>query len=180
MEQITFARWEIECDAATTRELFSRVLSGAPERCGCTHCVNLAAAREQVFSGEVLRLFEQLGIAPNREAEIYHTHRIRPGKHHYGGWFHFVGRIVRGSDATRQIGTAKAGAVWGFDLEKVGADFELGFTQRIGLLDKPLQGWPGIKVSRLSTACAPYSEIADLISPTASSSAPMTSATAPA
>jgi hypothetical protein len=146
MMRITFARWELDCDAAITRELFSRVPSGSPEVCGCAPCRNFAAARGQVYAIEILSLFDSLGIAPNREAELYHTHRIEPGKHHYGGWFHFVGKILSGSDAAKQIGTTKAGPVWGFDLEKVGADFELGFTQRIGLLEKPFEGHPVLQL----------------------------------
>src|SRR5258708_33550427 len=120
MKSVTFARWEIECDAAITRDLFSRVRSGAPERCGCTHCLNFAAAREQVYRVDVIRLLDSLGIPLDREAEVYHTHRVAPGRHHYGGWFHFVGRILSRGDAARQIGTTEAGPVWGFDLESVG------------------------------------------------------------
>jgi hypothetical protein len=151
MKSITFARWEIECDAPVTRDLLSRLQSGAPEKCGCTPCLNFAAAREQVYPVDVIRLFDSLGIALDREAEVYHTHRVAPGRHHYGGWFHFVGRIVSGSDAARQIGTTQAGPVWGFDLEKVGVDFELGFTHRIGLLEKPFEGQPVVQLEFQAT-----------------------------
>ena len=65
MKSITFARWEIKCDAAITRDLFSRVQLGAPEKCGCTPCLNFAAAREQAYPVDVIRLFDSLGIAFN-------------------------------------------------------------------------------------------------------------------
>jgi hypothetical protein len=60
----------------------------------------------------------------DREAEIYHTHRIGTRRHDYGGWFHFVVKIVSGSDACQQVSATSHGPVWGFDLEKVSAEFE--------------------------------------------------------
>jgi hypothetical protein len=40
---------------------------------------------------------ESLGIDPTKDGEVYHNCRLAPGKHHYGGWFHFVGSLdVRG------------------------------------------------------------------------------------
>ena len=38
-------------------------------------------------------LLESLGIDPSKDSEIYHTCRMSPGKHLYGGWFHFVGTL---------------------------------------------------------------------------------------
>jgi hypothetical protein len=140
MKRIIFARWEIECDAESTRKLSDLIQSGAPEACGCAPCRNFAAARAEIYSPTIMQLFDSLGIRRDREAETYHTHRIAPGMHHYGGWFHFVGKIVSGLDACKQIGTTRDGPVWGFDLEKVGAGFELGFTHRIGLLREPFHG----------------------------------------
>jgi hypothetical protein len=32
------------------------------------------------------------------EGEIYHIYRVSPGKHNYGGWFHFVGVLEEPSD----------------------------------------------------------------------------------
>jgi hypothetical protein len=151
MKHIMFARWEIECDQETTRDLFSRVQSGAPETCGCVPCRNFAAAREQLYPVDVIQLLDSLGIPHDREAEVYHTHRIRPRRHGYGGWFHFVGRIVGGLDACKQIGTTKDAPVWGFDLEKVSAEFKMGFTQRIGLLKEPFQGHPIVQIEFQAT-----------------------------
>jgi hypothetical protein len=53
-----------------------------------------------------------------------------------------VGKILSGSDAAKQIGTTKAGPVWGFDLEKIGADFELGFTPEDWLAAEAVRGSP--------------------------------------
>ena len=139
---ITFARWEIESDSTLTREIYKKLRSGAPETCGCAPCRNFVEARSRIYSADVIKLFNSLGISYDREVEVYHTHRLGPGSHHYGGWFHFVGRIVSGSDAARQI----AANAWGFDLEKVSSDFELGFTDRIGLLKEPFKGYPVVQL----------------------------------
>ena len=143
MNTVKFARWELESDPLMTRDIFGRLLTGAPEACGCAPCRNFAASRNQAYPADVTRLFELLGIAMDREAEVYHTHRIAPGKHHYGGWFHFVGTIVRGSDAAKQIGTTSA---WSFDLEEVSPAFKMGFTRRIGLLKAPFKGHPIVQL----------------------------------
>lgn len=143
MNTVQFRRWELEYDPIVTRELFCRLPLGAPEVCGCTPCRNFAAARTQAYPAAATRLFELLGIAMHRESEVYHTHRIAPGKHHYGGWFHFVGTIVSGSDAAKQIG---ATAAWSFDLEEVSLGFKLGFTRRIGLLKAPFKGHPVVQL----------------------------------
>jgi hypothetical protein len=140
--RIVFARWELECDPAVTRELYRAVKSGAPEACGCAPCRNFAAARNQAYPKKVLRLFDDLGIAPDREAEIYHTHRISPGRHHYGGWFHFVGRLVGGPDAETQV----MPNAWKLDLEIVEGEFRLGFTNRIGLLRSSFRGQPIVQL----------------------------------
>jgi hypothetical protein len=143
MNTVKFARWEIECDPVITRGLFTQVSLGAPEACGCGPCRNFASARNQTYPADARRLFELLGIVMDREAEVYHTHRVAPGQHHYGGWFHFVGTIASGSDAARQIGTR---AAWTFDLEEVGPSFKLGFTRRIGLLKEPFHGHPVVQL----------------------------------
>jgi hypothetical protein len=49
-------------------------------------------------------------------------------------------------DACKEIGRTKDGPVWGFDLEEVGARFKMGFTRRIGLLQKPFKEQPVVQL----------------------------------
>jgi hypothetical protein len=49
---------------------------------------------------------------------------------------------VGGADAATQIATN----AWSFDLEKVIAEFDLGFTNRIGLLRASFQGQPVVQL----------------------------------
>jgi hypothetical protein len=136
MKKIVFGRWELDCDPIVTAEAYRAILSGAAEACGCAEWRNFVAARREIYPANVLSLFEDLGIAAGREAEVYHNCRVEPGLHNYGGWFHFVGGIEAGADASRQI----APNAWTYDLEKVTNRFELGFTSRIELLNKAFQG----------------------------------------
>jgi hypothetical protein len=41
---------------------------------------------------------ESVGIDSRKDGEVYHNGEIEPGKHHYGGWFHFVGLLERTGD----------------------------------------------------------------------------------
>lgn len=140
--RIVFRRWELDCDPTATARIYSQLTSGAPERCGCAPCRNFAAVRKQVYPESVLRLFEELGIAFDREAEVYHNCRIEPGKHNYGGWLHFIGTIAAGSDASRQMSPN----AWTFDLEDVTDRFKLGFTRRLGLVNKLFQESPVVQL----------------------------------
>jgi hypothetical protein len=142
VQKVVFGRWQLDCNPVLTRQKYSLIISGAPESCGCAPCRNFAAARTHIYTSDVLRLFEELGIAANREAEVYHNCRIAPGQHNYGGWFHFIGRIASGADASRLI----AQNVWTFDLEETTERFKVGFTHRIGLLNKTFEGCPVVQV----------------------------------
>jgi hypothetical protein len=101
---IEIGRWKIASDAESPRKAYAATLMGGPEECGCRPCLNFAAQRDETYPPDVMQLFEQLGIAPNRETEIYHMARLESGKHLYGGWFHFVGSIISSADAAQKIG----------------------------------------------------------------------------
>lgn len=136
MESIRFGRWQLSCDPESTRKAYAAVSMGGPEECGCQPCLNFAAARDQIYVPELVTLLEKLGISRSREVEIYHMARLESGRHLYGGWFHFVGSIVSGADAAKQI----AEKTWQPDLEEVGEYFSLGFSSRLELVREPFAG----------------------------------------
>jgi hypothetical protein len=47
-----------------------------------------------VFPESFVALLDDLGIDPSKDAEVYHNGRVSPGRHSYGGWYHFVGELV--------------------------------------------------------------------------------------
>lgn len=142
METLRVGRWEISCDPEATRKAYASVLRGGPEKCGCAGCRNFAAARTRAYPAKVLALFEALGIPPDREVEVCHFGRLAPGKHQYGGWFHFVGSILSGADARRQ----RTEKVWEFELEDISDNFSLGFTSFVVLVREPFKGLPLIQL----------------------------------
>jgi hypothetical protein len=84
----------------------------------------------------VLALFENLGISRNREVEVYHMARLSSGKHLYCGWFHFVGSIVSGAEAWKEV----AANLRQPDFEEVNENFSLGFTSHLGLVRQAFAG----------------------------------------
>jgi hypothetical protein len=135
MEHVVFGRWRLSCDCEASRRGYQLVPVGAPEACGCLYCRNFAATRSHVYPAEVLALFEQLGIDPSREAEVYHMGPLQPGLHRYGGWFHFVGRIE-----------AEGESVGKFDLEGSPGPFKFYFAENRALAPKSFEGLPLVQL----------------------------------
>jgi hypothetical protein len=125
------SRWKIYCDPDATREAFSRIPIGSPEKCGCADCLNFAAARDRAYPSQILAVFGQLGIEGHKESEIWHTNRDESGLHHYGSFFHFIGVIESGRDAKQ-----KSDGHVTFDFERIGRHFEWGLTSNVALIPK--------------------------------------------
>jgi hypothetical protein len=142
MTEVHFGRWLLSTDREATSGAYARVPVGGPEECGCEPCQNFVVARKQIYPVEALTVFDQLGVRFDREAEVYHMARLQSGKHLYGGWFHFVGSILNGADAAKPIGEN----LWQPDLEKIGEDFSLGFSSRLGMVPEPFRGLPLVQV----------------------------------
>ena len=131
METLVIRRWRLQSDPDSTRNAFANRELGSPETCGCTDCLNFAAARKHAYPSEILSIFDQLGIDSRKESEIWHYCRETTGLHHYGGFFHFVGAVDSGKDAKEIVN----GHVT-FDFESIGNDFEFGFTLNVALVPK--------------------------------------------
>jgi hypothetical protein len=84
-------QWRFACDQEATRAAYAEISRGGAASCDCNGCRNFVAARKQVFPHEFIAMLDTLGIDPSKEAEAYHNARVAPGRHDYGGWFHFVG-----------------------------------------------------------------------------------------
>ena len=95
MTRITYRDWIFDCDVDVTRKGYETIIAGGVETCDCTGCKNFLIQRDAVFPAEVLDLFNELGVDYKRDTEIYHTAQLQPGLHLYGGWFHFVGTIIK-------------------------------------------------------------------------------------
>ncbi len=103
MTEIHYRNWIFDCDVEATRRAYEDILIGDAEECKCGGCRNFVEQREVVFPEELLNLFDQLGINYKRDAEIYHMARMELGLHLYGGWFHFIGNILKQPDAPAKL-----------------------------------------------------------------------------
>src|SRR5262245_57758370 len=96
MEHLSLQDWEILYDRAATRAAYSRITAGGAERCNCAPCRNWVLSRHELLPVKFKELLDRLGIPIERDAEVYHNARLESGLHSYGGWYHFVGTVVRG------------------------------------------------------------------------------------
>jgi hypothetical protein len=91
----SLGRWQYTVDRDATIAAYARAELGWSGRCSCNGCRNFVAARERehVFPSEFVGFLESVGVNPRKEGEVYHNGRLAPGRHDYGGWFHFVGAL---------------------------------------------------------------------------------------
>jgi hypothetical protein len=88
-----FGQWAFSTDRDATRLAYGRVERGGVDTCNCADCRNFRVARARAFPAEFLSLLDQLGIDPCKDAEVYRNARLAPGRHDYGGWYHFIGTL---------------------------------------------------------------------------------------
>ena len=103
MTKVECGDWILDVDVNATRAAYTSIAQGDPESCGCAYCRNFMAARGSVYPAEVRGFYMQFGISVEREAETYEAGRLEDGRHHYGGWHHFIGRIVESADRGLEI-----------------------------------------------------------------------------
>ena len=94
----TFGEWSYDADPEATAAAYRSVEHGGAEACGCAGCRNFLLARDKVYPASFLTLLAQLGVDPSKDAEVYHNAQLSPGRHDYGGWFHFVGELHNSGD----------------------------------------------------------------------------------
>jgi hypothetical protein len=98
LEQIDFRGWILEVDAAATSAAYAAAGPVGPEACRCRDCRNFIAARDAAYPAELKELATRLGVVPLTETEIWEYGPFdseQPLVRLYGGFFHFVGRILR-------------------------------------------------------------------------------------
>lgn len=86
-----FDEWKYRADREATILAYGQTERGGADTCDCAGCRNFRAVRADCFPPEFIALLGQLGIDPRKDAEVYHIARIAPGRHDYGGWYHFIG-----------------------------------------------------------------------------------------
>ena len=128
-KEITYKEWTFEVEFQRTKEVYDNVEMGSPEGCECNDCKNFSANRENIYPTEIKKLLEQFGVDYKKESEICHYCKLENGRHHYGGWFHFKGKIVEGKDC--KVNLPNGGSR--FDTIQINEDFQIGFMKGSGL-----------------------------------------------
>ena len=93
-----FGQWKYSAYREATINAYRQTKSGGVDICNCATCRNFRVAREHVFPEGFLRLLDELGIDPLKDGEVYHNARLSPGRHDYGGWYHFIGALDEPGD----------------------------------------------------------------------------------
>ncbi len=122
---ITYRDWTFEVDFDRTIQVYKSMDSGSPELCSCNDCKNFVENREAIYPSEIKDLLSYLGIDYRKEMEISHFCKLENGLHHYGGWFHFKGAIIKGKDC--KINLPNGGST--FDTVHVTKDFQIAFMK---------------------------------------------------
>jgi hypothetical protein len=94
----SLGKWQYTCDREATAAAYRLAEGGYTQLCTCNGCRNFVAVRFEAFPQSFIALLESLGIDPVKDGEVYHTCRMSPGKHLYGGWYHFVGALNETGD----------------------------------------------------------------------------------
>jgi hypothetical protein len=95
MEELSLALWRLEHDPQVTRALYAAGIDqGQP--CDCSSCRNFRSLGTDAFHPTVRTMLLALGIDPAQPAEIYQAGPSSDGRIQYGGFFHFIGRVLSG------------------------------------------------------------------------------------
>lgn len=119
---VKFREWTFEVDRTLTEQTYKDYSGGT---CGCNNCKNYVAYRNEIFSDEILKLFDDLGIDYRKEVEVVTYEKLPGGLHHISGWFHFKGQILTGKDY--RVPLPSSGHT--FKLSQISDNFSIGFTK---------------------------------------------------
>lgn len=94
MKEIQLHGYTVLVDKELTQALYNELpLLSDREHCGCSDCSNYVRACESLDE-QVRGFFDQFGVDPRKEGEIWHVYENDDGVHYYDGFYHFIGKIV--------------------------------------------------------------------------------------
>jgi len=95
MQRLEHRGYIVEYDREATVSVYSSLAQGGATLCLCNSCENFTRLRSQAYPPEFVSLLETLGVDPTKEGEAYECGKDGTGLYIYGGWFHFLGRVVQ-------------------------------------------------------------------------------------
>lgn len=104
MSEFQIGNQRVRFDRKATVLAYSKVPRGDADRCTCTGCQNFALLRGRIYPDVFRDLLENLGIDQGKEGEAVH-YGPSDDLHLYGGWFYFVGELVKAGERRAATGT---------------------------------------------------------------------------
>lgn len=93
MEQFIINGQIVKVDVQKTKTLYKELpLISDKEHCGCSECVYYTNAIVHI-SPAIKQFFEQFGIDPRKEAEVWRACENDDGTYYYTADYHFIGEI---------------------------------------------------------------------------------------
>lgn len=93
MEQFILNGQIVNVDVQKTKELYRELpLVSDKEHCGCSDCTYYAKAIVHT-SPAIQQFFEQFGVDPRKEAEVWRACENDDGTYYYVADYHFIGEI---------------------------------------------------------------------------------------
>lgn len=136
---VNIAEAEIDVDPEATKACYSELPVGVS--CNCAPCRNFITLKETAFPQTALQLFQRIGVDHRKPKEVYHNAKLANGLHSYGGWFHFVGKIISDVAAPHVPGKMQT-----MEYQSVGQNFRLYCTNRVALVSKSFGGRPVVQL----------------------------------
>ncbi|MBD3653530.1 hypothetical protein [Kangiella sp.] len=92
MNKASLGNVTVTVDSEKTKEIYSLITNGSAVDCGCSYCRNFLAQAPNCFPQDVLNFFEQCGIDPIKDAEVYEMGPVPLDNelHLYCGEYYFI------------------------------------------------------------------------------------------
>ena len=144
LDTVRVGNWILQADVQRTKAAHAKLTESGADECSCDGCKNFVAVRAKFLEGPLGSLLDQLGISPPWEVEVYEIHRVSPGVHMYGGWFHFVGSIEPGSPVARAVESPTLTEIKEF--ESISPKLSVWFDSNAVLVREPFEGLPLVQL----------------------------------
>lgn len=93
MNKMELYPWILHYDYDATIDAYKNIKEVHSTRCGCIHCKNFLAVRDDAYPDIIKDLFLKIGIDYTKEYDAAYTCRLKTGYHLYLGWFNFIGKL---------------------------------------------------------------------------------------
>ena len=93
----------IRFDRDATISVYSQIVQGDANSCGCSGCRNFALLRNKAYPDAFRDFLDMLGVDPSKEIEAVY-YGPKGELHSYGVWFYFVGELLEAGERSVRIG----------------------------------------------------------------------------